>query len=297
MLKRCLVFIISGVFALNAYSNALVQIKANHSSYLKYESININVKIKDDSYQPLIIGKNLESENANITFQLFNEDDKYLPLHPITERPYVKNLVIKSGKIGSFDFDLTDYYNINDVGTYKLRAIVRFGEKSFQSESISFEVFNGMLLASVEKLVPGYMDKTREYTLRYMAREEKEVIFLRVDELERSLNYGVVALGNFARVFEPELMVDLEGFVKIKYQVGYNCFCICYFVSDEPGLEYIDRRYVTRDGIPYNFKLSANAQGQAMPEGSSSVKAPERRSLWDRITGKGKPKKEAKVDE
>jgi hypothetical protein len=153
---------------------------------------------------------------------------------------------------------------------------------------ISFEIFNGMLLASVEKLVPGYMDKTREYTLRYMAREKKEVIFLRVDELERSLNYGVIALGNFVRVFEPELMVDLEGFVKIKYQVGHNCFCICYFVSDAAGLEYIDRHYVTRDGTPYNFKLPAEAQGQAMPEGSSSVQAPERRSLWDRITGKNK---------
>ncbi len=289
MLKRVLVFMIFGAFALNAYSNAIVQIKSNHSRYLKYESININVRIKNDSSQPFIIG-NPETENASVIFRLYRQGEKYLPMRPITERPYVNELVIKPGKIGSFDFDLTDYYNINDVETYKLKAIVNFGEKSFESESISLEIFNGIVLVSVEKLVPGYMDKTRKYSLRYMARDKKEVIFLRVDELERNLNYGVMALGNFVRVFEPELNVDLEGFVKIKYQVGHNCFCICYFVSDIEGIEYIDRQYVSRTGEPYNFKLSANEQGKPLPQGSSSVKTPQKRSLWDRITGKGKEK-------
>jgi hypothetical protein len=291
MLKKVLFFMIFGVFALNAYSNAIVQIRSNHSRYLKYESININVRIKNDSSQSLIIG-NPETENANVTFQLYSEGERYLPMRPVTKRPYINELVIKPGKIGSFGFDLTDYYNINDVGTYKLKAIVNFGEKAFESESISFEIFNGIELVSVEKLVPGYMDKTRKYTLRYMTRGKKEVIFLRVDELERKLNYGVMALGNFVRVFEPELTVDLEGFVKIKYQVGHNCFGICYFVSDGSGFEYIDRQYVTRDGTPYNFKLSATEQGRPVPQGSSSVQVPEKRSLWDRITGKGKKKEE-----
>jgi hypothetical protein len=290
MLKRFLVFSFL-CFVLNGYSNAIVQIKSTHSDYLKYESININVKIKDDSYMPLVIGDVPGFEtDANVTFQLFGESEKYLPLKPITQKSFVKTLLVQPSKIGSFNFDLTEHYDINEIGTYKLKAIVSFGQKVFESEVISFEVFNGMEITSVEKLVSGYMDKTRDYSLRYMAREGKEVLFLRVDEIERSLNYGVIPLGNFVRVFPPQIMVDLEGFVKIRYQAGYNCFCICYFVSDEAGLEYVDRRYVTRDGNPYNFKLSANEQGKPVPTGSSEIKPPEKRSLWDRMTGQGKPK-------
>ncbi|MDA3799525.1 MAG: hypothetical protein PF692_10640 [Kiritimatiellae bacterium] len=289
MLNRLIVFILLCFVSTSAFSNAIIEIKSDHAKYLKFENIYISVKIKDESYSPIIIGDKDDIEaNASVTFQVINSNNKYLPLPLTTHRPFVENLIVNPGQIGSFTFDLTDYYTLNDVGNYKVKAIVTFGGKVFQSNVISLEVFNGMELISVQKLLPGYMDKTREYSLRYMVREGTEVIFFRVDELERGLNYGVVPLGDFIRVVKPELLVDLDGFVKIKYQAGYNCFAICYFLSDITGIEYVDRRYVTREGTPYNFKVSAEQQDRPMPKGDSEVKTKPKRSLWQKLTGQGK---------
>lgn len=289
MLNRLIVFILLCFVSKSAFSNAIIEIKSDHPKYLKFENIDISVKIKDESYTPIVIGSNDGlDENATVTIQLFNSNKKYLPLPLTTKRPFVKNLLVNPGKIGSFTFDLTDYYTINEVGNYKIKAIVSFGDKVFQSNVISLEIFNGIELTSVQKLLPGYMDKTREYSLRYMVREGTEVIFLRVDELERGLNYGVIPLGDFIRVIQPELLVDLDGFVKIKYQAGFNCFALCYFISDVSSIEYVDRRYVTREGTAYNFKVSPNDQNKPMPYGSSEVKPKSERSLWQRLTGQGK---------
>ena len=60
----------------------------------------------------------------------------------------------------------------------------------------------------------------RSYTLRTLNRDRREVVFLRINDDDRGMCYGVFELGAIVRMFEPKLQMDEVGNIHVLHQSG-----------------------------------------------------------------------------
>ena len=102
------------------------------------------------------------------------------------------------------------------------------------------DVLPGLEIARLSAGVPAEPDATRLYTLRTLNRDRVEVMFLRIDDDDRGVCYGVFELGRIVRLYEPKLQVDETGNVHILHQSGPWQFTHSVFTPrGEPVLQEV----------------------------------------------------------
>ena len=130
----------------------------------------------------------------------------------------------------------------------------------FKSNVIELDVVEGFKIKSVDKNISGYIDKIRTYSLRYWKRGNAEHLFLRIDENDNHMNYGVYDLGKVIRVFDPILRVDSVDTVKVVHQLGRDCYKKTLFVSTPTGVSFVDQSYHLKSGAPYPYMNKVKAE-------------------------------------
>lgn len=156
--------------------------------------------------------------NAHLAFDIEQSPGVVVP--PTGKPLFAQGIVIKPGDTFTGKVNLQAAYKVTDTGPYTITTRVEWGGKVFISPKLFLDVLPGLEIARLSAGVPGEPDATRIYTLRTLNRDRVEVMFLRIDDDDRGVCYGVFELGRIVRLYEPKLQVDEAGNVHVLHQSG-----------------------------------------------------------------------------
>jgi hypothetical protein len=234
-------------FARPVEAQIRIGLKVEHETVLQYETVRVFITIYNDSKQTLVIDK----EYGDFVLEPFLFNMAKEPVELLNKRPICKELRIRAGAKETVMVDISNWYNFSRIGGYDLEIFGLWKDVKFKSNRVHINVVSGFELASFDKNLSGYTAKIRHYSLRYWKRGNAEHLFLRIDEPENKMNYGVYDLGKIIRFFKPILKVDADDNIKVIHQIGFDCYKKTLFSSTPDSVTFVDQSYHLDSGAPY----------------------------------------------
>jgi hypothetical protein len=253
----------AGLSGSQAGAQVRTLLKLEHSAYLQFETVNAYVSIFNDSDQPLCLGASASNVFSELTFVVERHRDEWMDAQ--RPGPILSGIVLDPGEQRDVVIDLSRWYNVSDMGSYHVSAIVRSkGRVVSSSPMVMLNIVRGIELINVERNVPGNDTQVRAYSLRYWNRNRSEYAFLSIDERPSGQNHGLFQLGKIVRYTAPTITVDRGGLVTVRHQCAVDAFIRTTFKSDPDGVRFVDQRYEKEDGTLYP-DLPARRQPVTLP--------------------------------
>jgi len=158
--------------------------------------------------------------------------------------------------------DIVSYYQISQPRPYKVACDLLWKGNAYQSKQTYFDVLPGILISSKTVQLPGENVIVRKFSLIYMHRDNRAKLFLRVDNPEGTICYGVYNLGDYIRIQDAEMEVDGLGKIHLLYQSGPRRFT--YHVLNAHGKTEDSKFYA---GTAGKIELSRTSGGKIFIEG------------------------------
>jgi len=247
----CLLFAAELICAA-ALADVEVDLKLEHKEYLQYEQVNAFVTIYNDEDYLVVIDSTKTNRLDELRFNI--RHGMKTPAVRINRLPLVDYLELKPGAKKTLLIDLTRWFSMSKVGSYDISAELEHGGRVWRTKRTLIDIVDGIETTSVTRSIPGDPNRIRRYSLRYWAREQKEYLFLRAEEEENEIVYGVFPLGVLIRIFKPVIDVDRKGNITVVHQSGRNVFTRTTFRSEPYSVKFIDQTYVNQEGSPYTLK-------------------------------------------
>lgn len=220
--------------------------------------------------------------NAHLAFDVEQSPGVVVP--PTGVPLFAQAVAIKSGDTFSGKVNLQATYKITDTGPYTVTTRVEWGGKVFISPKLFLDVLPGLEIAKLVAGIPKDPNVVRSYTLRTLNRDRCETVFLRINDDEKGMCYGVFDLGTIVRMFEPKLQVDDVGSIHVLHQSGPWQFTHSVFT---PHGDFVAQEVYSAEGSSIELKQTEDGRivvqgGQLYTPGeegasreSASVPAPE----------------------
>jgi len=228
-----------------------LDLRLEYGEYLQYEPVRAYVSVYNDSDTPLVI-RNREGRGLARLDLIVRRTQNDL-MQRTSDRPVHAGSVLEPDGRTELMLEVSELYDIVGNGRYFVKATLEHGGRKYETPIRIITVVPGMELARKSKSVPGNPDRIRSYSLRYWAREGRGYLFLRVDEEETRLNYGVFQLGPLVRVSTPVLEVSRAGEVVVSHQCSRGCYMRTVLKSLAGGVTLVDQTYHLPNGDPYPF--------------------------------------------
>lgn len=202
------------LFAASAPAQLEVTLEIEHSKVLLHESVSARVEIVNDTSEAIRVG--CEQSSARLGFNIVDATGRSARVR--TDRSYLKDpLLIEPWQSGEFEMDLASVFNISKALPYTISCNAAWRGDVFSSNREFLEVVPGMV---VDRKQAGYGEKGRIYTLLYIHRKGRAKLFLKVQDAERSICYGVYELGDYIRMAEADILIDSNGRAHLLHQSG-----------------------------------------------------------------------------
>ena len=221
-------------------------VRPEHDAVLQHERTRLFVTVRNDSGLSILM--DTRNPRNTVHFEVLVTKNRGTRLKPRSSRPLVNRLFLEPDESEELMIDLTDGFDLSAMGHYQIRASLTFEGRTYTSARVVIDVVNGMEVAKVRRVVAGYADLTREYSLRYWRRDMIEQLFLRVDEPSTETNYGVFGLGPLLRVATPQVTVDSDGTIVVIHQSGPDRYTRSTLRSERNSVLFVDQTFHRRDG-------------------------------------------------
>jgi hypothetical protein len=188
-----------------------------YNKYILFEPILVKLTVRNTGPRPIALHEHGKT-TALLSFEIKNNRGYALDRSdkPLLEEPMVIN-PHSSEVIYTY---INNGYIINKVDSYKMSAVVRIGSTQYTSPRQFFDVYQGV---EVQKLSVQQPD--RHFTLRKLARSNVGTyLFLRVDDKNGKMNYGVHPLDRMLDVFNPQMIIDTRNRVHVLFQRSPRSF-------------------------------------------------------------------------
>ena len=156
--------------------------------------------------------------NAHLAFDVEQSPGVLVP--PTGVPLFAQAVTIKPGDTFSGKVNLQATYKVTDTGPYTVTTRVEWGDKVFISPKLFLDVLPGLEIAKLVAGIPEDPSAVRSYTLRTLNRDRSEVVFLRINDDDKGVCYGVFGLGTIVRMFVPKLQADEVGNIHVLHQSG-----------------------------------------------------------------------------
>lgn len=197
---------------------------------LLHESIIAHVDITNNSSKALEIGG--QQADADLDFDIRDMNGDYVDKRR-GRKPLPETTVIEPFKQRTVAVDIASCYRLAEALPYKIACKLDWRGKIYSSNQTYFDIVPGIAIASKTVAVPGGNDIVRRFSLLYMHRGNKAHIFLKIENVDETICYGVYDLGDYIRIQDAQMQVDGRGLIHILYQSGPRRFS--YYVLDAHG--------------------------------------------------------------
>ena len=232
-----------------------------HSHFLIGEQTTVQVEVRNNTGGTLIIAGT--NRNAKLSFELVTDSGASVPTR--TELALAPNDVIRNGQPWVRSIDLNAFYDLRNPGQLRIRAYIEWEGNAYLSAKAFMGIERGK---EVGKLIAADgTDKNKttvRYSLRTVAREEGEILFLCLEDPDTQLRLACANLGTMVRLYPAVLRRDAAGHLHILHQSAPNRFTHSeltatgrllsqeHFATDYqmPDMQELDGHIVVR-GQPY----------------------------------------------
>lgn len=241
-----------GLFLASVSARAEVRLELmfEHEAVLQFEPVFAYVAILNDSDIPFDLSSE-GSDRPDIRFVVEKRRDE--PLSVVGKKPLIAALRVMPAESKRFVVDLAQGYDLVGEGPYKVRVEAVWRGRLYASNTRTIDVVPGIEMVSVSKALMGHEDRTRTYSLRYWPRGRSEYLFLRVDDKENAVNYGVFQLGSLVRFGAPRIEIDRLGNVTVVHQATSDCFARSTLKCFRDRVEFVGQTFHLGNGNPYPY--------------------------------------------
>jgi hypothetical protein len=221
-------FLAALVIPVAAHAQLSVQVKMARNELLLYESIRMDVSIRNFSGRTMELG----DQGGTPWLNFLVTDESGATISPVGD-PFTPGPVkIEPGHTATLTVDLLPHFDLRQRGTFIARAAVNSGVAQALSAPEKFTIINGREIWKQTVGLPISGERTNEeyrvYSLQLRRSDTEEVLYAGVQDEAHGLVYGMILLGEFIALGEPSVKVDNKGQLNVLYQSGphainYTC--------------------------------------------------------------------------
>lgn len=194
-----------------------------HHEVLELEPVPALVTLINRGGQPLDKG-----EHFDLAFDITDASGTQIRMR--SNQRLVVPAVLPAGQSVTVTNDLSLAYQMARQGPYTVQARLKLTQRSLVSDREYLDVLPGAEVAVAEGVAGD--GSPRRYSLRQLSRKNQTRLYLRVDDPQAALCYGVVDLGRVIPIRPPTLQVDTHGLVHALHMTGPVQFVHSVFSSD-----------------------------------------------------------------
>jgi hypothetical protein len=235
--KLFLLFFFVALFSLCNQANAqfAVSMGLDRSSYLLHEPVFTKIFFRNYSGRGLIFGATKELK-GNLEFVVHGPDGKILKPYNNKLDPF-RGIIVNPGASDEVIVPLSRIYHFPKAGNYSIKAILSHPqmEKSYQSKTGGFSVFNGIVVWQRIVGIPDVMNldskskiKTRTVKVLSFYDGKKKMFALRIEDYKYI--YGVIRLADDIGNKPPQCEIDGLSRIHVLAQISPKVFS--YYVYD-----------------------------------------------------------------
>lgn len=253
MKKSILVVTLCVIAVFPAFAQIDIKCRLQNGRTILFEPAIVDLDIVNNTSELLdFSGAN---PNARLAFDV--ERSPGVLVSPAGVPLFGKAVTIKPGDTFSRKVNLQAAYPIRDTGPYTITARVEWGGRVFISLKLFLDVLPGLEIAKLVAGIPEDPSVMRSYTLRTLNRDRKETAFLRINDDDKAICYGVFDLGPIVRLFEPKLRTDEVGNIHVLRQSGPWQFTHSVFT---PNGEPVATEIYSAEGSTIELKRAEDGQ-------------------------------------
>jgi hypothetical protein len=220
------------VVSLNAHAQLSVQLKMDRDSLLLFESIPVIVNVRNFS------GRTIELSNQDgapwLSFVI--SDEAGATISALGNQFVADAVKIAPGSTVSLTVNLLPHYDLRQRGGFIARAVVAGDGTQVMSAPVNFSIMNGQEIWKQTIGLPPVEGQTNEeyrtYSLQLRRTDNEDVLYVSVQDVARSLVYGVIPLGEFITMGEPSARADNAGYLHVLYRSGPRSISYAYVGPD-----------------------------------------------------------------
>jgi len=215
-----------------------IQIEMNHEDYMQYENVFVKVLIRNFSGHAIPFGEKSELQ-GDLKFDIIGPFGNYL-LPVSKDETLIKGTIISPGATVKLVIPLFKYYDLHDIGKYRVKATVSHSlfNTPYESNTLSFKVSKGMTVWENMVGIPKLTDndskdpiKTVTYKILSHFDGTHQLFFLLIED--KQYVYSVKRIGYQMGGVVPHCEVDSLSRLHVMMQLSAKIFI--YFLYNTNG--------------------------------------------------------------
>ena len=212
---------------LQAFAQIDIRCALDAAQALQYEPIRLTLQIVNNAGEDLVLRG--PEANAALSFEIEQLDGELLPCK--REQIFPEGLRIPSRQPVVRMINLLDYYDMRKEGPYSIRARLDWRGKAYLSPKVLLDVFPCVEIGRFSAGRPSG-GEVRVCTLRVATRDHADHLFVRIDDEEQGMCFGVYDVGRIVRLFTPVIQMDAAGQFHVLHQSGPWRYTHSIFTSE-----------------------------------------------------------------
>ena len=241
MLRHCLptLFVAAAASVVSAQSLQL-DVSLEYDSFVLNEAVTLSLAVTPLGVAPFIVDDYGDYTQNTLSVILRHEAEGFID--PVRTDPPFGTLMAQAGKPEKVSCKLNDWFPLFRQGRYTVQVVARRGNESIASPLVTFQIVKGLEISSTVRMLPGQENLARRYTLLYWPRQQREELFLRIEEVPDDNAIALFRLGRVMRVEPPRLEFGANGRVTVVHQIARDRFVRTVLRSDTDNLDVVEQK-------------------------------------------------------
>lgn len=240
MIRKSLPLCVAAVAATASAQSLQLDVSLECDSFVLNEAVTLSLSITPLGVAPFIVDDYGDYKQNTLSIILRHEGEGFID--PFRADPPFGTVMAAPGHAEKVTCKLNDWFPLFRQGRYTVQVVARRGAESVASPLVSFQIVNGLEISSTVRILPNQERKARRYTLLYWPRQQREELFLRVEDVAEGNVVALFRLGRVMRVEPPRIEFGANGRVTVVHQVSRDRFVRTVLLSDAENLDVVEQK-------------------------------------------------------
>lgn len=216
-------------------------VRVAHGAFVTGEPASIVVRLTNRGATPIVIDDH-ELYRDNRLVLALSGASRHGVVEPLRPDSIVADLMLAQDETFTQEIALADWYPLLPEGRHYVTAVLFHNGRRYESDRRLFDVVPGLELARLSTAAPGQPGRERLFKLVYLARDQREFVFLRSEDAPQKRVWTTLRLGPIVRLTPPSLAADPAGTILVRHQATRNRFQVTRIRSEADGLRVLNEQ-------------------------------------------------------
>lgn len=238
--KRLPVLLLLTIAAAARAQSLDLQTSLEFDAYVQHEAVTLTLRLTALGSTPFIVDDYGDYTANTLQLVVRHETDGYQ--EPLRQGSPFGTVMARTGEPETLTCRLNEWFSLAQQGRYTVQVVARRGGESVASPLLSFMIVGGLEISTVTRLLPDEDRRSRRYTLLYLPRNQREDLFLRIDDEQAGHVVALFRLGPVMRYERPRIEFGANGEFSVVQQISRDRFLRTRFLSDASEMKVLDRQ-------------------------------------------------------